>query len=155
MSQTSSFASTRFAESERHNIKLDHSDFAQEQNFDYLQETEDLNNFLLSKSWDNYFDKYTKNGPYAKRRCETSIANQIFKTVLASFQFRMDTVQIFHIITEFYDIDAKWYFERLVQQYRKRLQNDLEHRIGKFKKQSITKIGEDKIRFTFESIFGQ
>ena len=148
--QTTGFENNRMYEAERKASKLTSSDFASEQQFEYLQETEDLREFLLSKNWDNYF---TQKGPYAMRLCNISIANKIFQAVLDGFRFRMDTVQIFHLITEFYDIDAKWYFESLIQKYRKILQKDLEHRIGKLKTTDDVKIDDDKIRKTFASLF--
>jgi hypothetical protein len=150
--QTTGFLNNRMYESDRHSVKLSHNDFASDADnqFEYRQENDDLNDFLLSKDWDRFF---TQSGPYAQRKCETSIANNIFQSVLDKFQFRMDTVQIFHIITQFYDVDAKIYFEKLVQKYRKHLQKDLEHRIGRLQKTSNVKIGDDKIRMTFESLF--
>lgn len=149
MSQ-SSLESTRFYEAERKSIKLEHSDFAAEQEFDYLQETDDLNAFLLEKNWDRFFKKP---GPFAQRRCATSIANKIFDSCMSKFQFRMDTVQMYDIITRFYDIDSTWYYNVLVQSHREQLQKDLESRIGKLKNNKTTKIGEDKVRLTFAALF--
>lgn len=151
--QTSGFNSNNFYEAERSSIKLSHNDFAAEQEFDYIQENTDLNEYLLDKNWDSYF---IKPGPYARRTCETSIANKIFDKVFEEFKFRMDTVQMFHVITDFYDINAAWYFSKLVKTYRQRLKKDLTTRIGRLRNSTgPTVICEEKIRNTFTSLFNK
>ncbi|BBI90433.1 hypothetical protein HYO65_gp041 [Tenacibaculum phage PTm1] len=151
MGVSSGFETHRFYESDRTSGTLSHQNFAREQQFEYLSEIDDLNNFLLSKNWDDFF---TQSGPYAMRLCDTSIANKIFNVVFETFKYRMDTVQMFHIITDFYDIDSTWYFNKLVHNNRRKLQSDLEHRIGKLKgNKHANRISSDKIRLTFESLF--
>ena len=151
MSQTSGFESNRFYEAERTSVQLSQNDFAKDQNFDYLQEDSDLNEYLLDKNWDDFF---SKPGPYAKRTCETSIANKIFDSVFEVFKFRMDTVQMFHVITDFYDVEAPWYYNKLLRAHRVRLKNDLTKRIGNIEKpKDAFYVCEDKIRMSFEALF--
>jgi hypothetical protein len=141
----------KFHEAERHSTVLSHSDFAKEQEFDYLTETEALNDFLLSKNWDSYFVKQ-KSGYVI---CDVVILNNIFLECLKNFSSCMDSVQIFHIITDFYNIDAKQVFDKLLKLHRERLVSDLEYRIGKLRPASTKAIGKDRIQLAFSLIFNK
>lgn len=140
----------KFHEAERHSVVLSHEDFSFEQNFDYLQENEDLTDFLLSRNWDKYFTEQ-KSGTVI---CDTGIANKIFDGCYKVFHRQMDTVQIFHIITDFYTLDATYFFNKLVQSYRKKLAADLEKRVGKLKSLTTKQVGEDRLQLAFNLILG-
>lgn len=137
-------------EKERHNVKLTHSDFAFEEQFEYLQENDEFNQYLLNKAWDHYF-KSQKNGTVV---CDIAIVNKVFEQCLLQFNSKMDSVQVFHLITDFYNISSTQYFNKLVQSHRMRLINDLEIRLGGIKSTKIKKIN-NKIQFDFNTIFGQ
>lgn len=141
----------KFHEAERHSLVLTHSDFAHEETFEYLEESEEFNNFLLEKTWDKYF--ITQKNLIVV--CDTVIANKVFDECYRHFGKKMDTVQIFHLITDFYNIDARRYFNKLLQLYRKRLARDLEERMGKLKSTDIQKIGEDRVQIAFNLIFNK
>lgn len=138
----------KFHETERHDQVLSHADFAREEDFDYLQENEDLNDFLLSRKWDKYFTKQ-KSGITI---CDVVIINKVFEECLKNFSKRMDTVQIFAIVTDFYDIDARYFFEKLVSQHRQHLVKDLEERIGKMKTIKQTNMN-NRVQLAFSLIF--
>jgi hypothetical protein len=140
----------KFHEAERHNVVLSHEDFSFEQNFDYLQENESLVDFLLSKNWDKYFTEQ-KSGNVI---CDTGIANKIFDSTYQAFHHKMDTVQMFHIITDFYTLNPTYFFNKLVQTYRKKLARDLEIRIGKLKSITTKKVGNDRLQVAFNLILG-
>ena len=137
-----------FHETERHSQVLSHSDFAREEDHDFLQENEDLNNFLLGKNWDKYFVKQ-KSGITT---CDVVIINKIFEICMKNFLNRMDTVQIFAVVTDFYDVDGHYFFEKLVSKYRQLLVKDLEERIGKMKTVKKTNMN-NRIQLAFGIIF--
>lgn len=134
---------------ERLNVKVSHSDFSYEDNFDYIQETNELNDYLLSKNWDKYF-KTQKNGIVI---CDITIVNKIFDQCYAEFKSKMDSVQIFHIITDFYNISGAHMFNKLVQSHRMTLIQDLERRLGGTKRTIKPMKIDDKIQYDFHSIF--
>lgn len=138
----------KFYEAERHNVVLSHEDFSFDQNFDYLQESEDLTDFLLSKNWDKYFTEQKSRAVV----CDTGIANKIFDNCYQHFHKHMDTVQMFHLITKFYALDGTYFFNKLVQSYRKKLAADLEKRIGKLKSMTTKQVGEDRLQLAFKSV---
>lgn len=141
--------SSKFHEAERQNQVLSHSDFAREEDFDYLEETDELNDHLLSKNWDKYFVKQ-KSGITT---CDVTIVNKVFEECMKEFHRKMDSVQIFSIITSFYDIDPKYYFDKLVTKHRQKLVFDLEIRIGGPTK-SVTKTNmNNRVQLAFKLIF--
>lgn len=138
-----------FYESERQNSTLSHNDFAREENFEYLEESDELTDYLLSKQeWEKYFVKQ-KSGITT---CDVVIVNKVFEACYKNFGKKMDTVQIFFIVTGFYDIEGKYFFDKLVQLHRKRLVQDLEKRIGKMKGCNQT-AAKDRIQMAFSLIF--
>jgi len=139
----------RFYESERHNVTLSHNDFSHEETFQDMDHSEELVTYLLSKNWDSYFTTQ-KSGNVI---CDTAIVNKIFEDCLSKFTKTLDTVQLFHIITDFYNISGKQYFDKLVQAYRKKLVVDLEARMGKMKTEEPQKIGKDRVQMAFNLIF--
>jgi hypothetical protein len=139
-----------FYEAERHDTVLTHADFAREQEFDYISETEQLNEFLLSKNWDKYF-KSQKSGYVI---CDVVIINRIFAECLA-YQLNMDSVQIFHVITDFYSIDPKQFYDKLLKRHRERLVVDLENRIGKLRQAKGKQLSQDRVQLAFSMIFNK
>lgn len=137
-----------FHETERHNQVLSHSDFAKEEDFDYLQENDELNDFLLGKKWDKYFIKQ-KSGITT---CDVVIINKVFESCMKHFLHKMDTVQIFFIVTGFYDIDGHYFFEKLVAKHRQLLVKDLEERVGKQKTVKKTNMN-NRVQLAFSLIF--
>lgn len=140
--------SNKFYEAERQSQVLSHSDFAREEDFDYLEETDELNDFLLGKNWDKYFTKQ-KSGITT---CDVTIVNKVFESCMKHFGKKMDSVQIFSIITSFYDIDSKYYFDKLVAKHRALLVVDLEERIGKMKTVQKTNMN-NRVQLAFNLIF--
>ena len=140
-----------FHEAERHHVVLTHADFARDDNFEFLEESDDLNDFLLSKPWDKYF-VVLKNG---STTCDVVIINKVFEECYLYFGKKMDTVQLFHIITAFYALDATVVFNKLVQLHRKRLVHDLELRIGKIRTGHTKTIGDDRVQLAFNLIFNK
>ena len=140
-----------FESAERHNVVLTHSDFAKDYDFDYQQETEELNDFLLEKNWDKYFVRQ-KNGITI---CDVVIINKVFEECYKMFHSRMDTVEIFFVITNFYDIEGGLFFHKLVRLHRTRLVKDLEERIGKMRAKQGKIPSEDRIQSAFSLIFNK
>lgn len=140
----------KFHEAERHNVVLTHADFARDDDFEFLENSTELTDYLLSKdNWEKYFITQ-KSGNVI---CDTVIANKIFEECFEKYKKHLDTVQIFHLITDFYNINPTQYFEKLVQLHRKRLVRDLELRIGKMKSTDIKHIGIDRVQLAFKLIF--
>lgn len=139
----------KFHEAERHSTVLLHSDFAREQEFDYLTETDELNDFLLSKDWDKWFTKQ-KSGYTI---CDVEIINKIFQECLVKFCNDLDSVHIFHVVTDFYDIDPIQFFNKLLKLHRERLVTDLENRIGKLRSTNKKTVSSDRVQLAFSLIF--
>lgn len=125
MSRSSGFENNRFYESERNNTVLTHADFATDADFENLEESEDFVNFLLSKNYDQYFSIKRNN----QTVIDTGIANKLFYTCYGKFQSKLDAVQIFHIITDFYNVEPTYFFWLLVKRLRGLLITDLKLRI--------------------------
>lgn len=138
-----------FYESERKNIVVTHDDFCVEQQFEYLKESENLTDYLLERSdWEAQF----KNTRVGTMICHVQILNQIFDEIFKMFANKLDSVQVYHIITDFYNIDSTDTFHRLVHKHRERLKRDLIARIGEVNDKA-DQIDEFKIQNTFMKIF--
>lgn len=63
------------------------------------------------------------------------IANKIFGDLYGLFKDRLDTVEIFSVIIEYFGFNEKEYFQKLIKTYRMKLVEDLSKRtdLGDFK----------------------
>lgn len=144
---------SNFYDSEMSDFKLSHSDFSMEEDFDYVTETKEINTFLLSLNLDIKLDE--------NRKCivdnDIKVLNNIFEKVITKFYPKVDGVEVFHIITDFYSLDPTETFKKLISKYRKICFNDLESRLGKVRNvvtiNNIDKIEENN-KLTFKSVFG-
>lgn len=125
MGTSSGFKNTGFYEAERTNIQLSHNDLSIDDNFDERNNSEKLIEHLLAKDYDKYFKVQRQN----QVTVDTKIANAIFIDCYEFAKYEMDTVQIFDTITDFFKIDSKHYFDKLVQKFRLQLHKDLRNRI--------------------------
>ena len=141
----------KFHEADRINIQVTQADFSHEETFEYLEESEELVDYLLSKKWDKYF-KTLKSGIVI---CDTTIVNKIYGECSVHFGKKLDSVQLFHIITDFYNIEGSRFFNKLVQSYRNILVKDLERRIGVMNSLNVQKVGKDRLQLAFKLILNK
>lgn len=139
---------TSIYETERHSSKLSHQDFARENDFEDLDDSDVVMEFLETKDWDVYFTEQKS----MKIICEAPIINKVFAECLSKFNHKMDTVQIFHGITNFYNIEGHYYYNKLLKKYRDMLYVDLERRIGKVKDTRHKTFGGNKIQLGFNML---
>lgn len=124
MGVSSGFENNRFYEADRKSVTLSHSDFASEAGFENLEESEELVQYLLSKNYDQYFTVKRNN----QVSIDTGIANTMFYTCCKDFHGKLDSVQIFHTVTDFFKVDSTYFFWKLVKRIRVLLIHDLKLR---------------------------
>lgn len=140
-----------FYEAERKNIVISHADFSHEQEMDYVSETDELYDFLLSKKdWEAQLETSKKFSTISTR-----IANDIFAACDNLFDGGIDSVKLFDVITCFYNFDPTDYYNRLGHAYRNRLLRDLTERIGKINISDDTAVGDGKVQKTFMSLLSK
>lgn len=120
-----------FYEAERTNISLSHSDFSIEEDNDYKTEKKEVIDYLLSKSWDELLDSKILVQ-------ELKTINFIFEDLCKHFAKQLDSVEIFSLMTDFYDIDYSSTFNKLIVANRKKLIIDLEKTSGQTIMQNST-----------------
>lgn len=142
--------STNYYESDRIAGTLTQSDFAKEESFSNLDHDENLVDYLIEKDeWDKLFITQ-KSGRVV---CDASSANMIYRKVYNEFIDNMDSVQIFHQVTEFYNLEGKFFFDMLLKKHRDLLISDLEKRIGTIKIDSEKKFSANRVQKAFNIIF--
>lgn len=125
----------RFYDAERTNVTLNHSDFCVKEDNDYMSEKNEITEYLLFKNWDDIIKSKTIVH-------EIKAINHIFEEVHLKFQNKIDSIEIFSLITDFYNIDYSSTFSKLLAKNRKILILDLERNSGN--KIFVTKIDVDK-----------
>jgi hypothetical protein len=108
----------KFYESERKNIVVSHADFAIDDTIDYREEKIELNDFLSSKNWNEVLTAKTLFN-------ELKTINFIFEECLSAFSNKIDSVELFSLIVDFYDLDYNQTFRKLVLKNRLILVNSL------------------------------
>lgn len=141
---SSGFKSNAYYETERNLTQLSHSDFAKDADFETIDYSEDMTNYLLSKDYDKFFTVKRNN----QVTVDTAIANTIFYECFDRYRNVLDSVLIFHIITDFYNIDGKHLFEKLVKKSRMLLVRDLQRRID-MPDTSVRKIDKMNVQKSF------
>ena len=144
-----------FYEAERKNIVVSHEDFAVIQEMDEMSEIESIEEFLLSRlDWES---NLTNNRPSSSSstKVDTRLANEIFTECLAKCANRVDSVQLFDVITKFYNFNPQEYYVRLGHGYRTKLVNDLKIRIGKIKQTTDTMVDSSKMQKSFEDLLSR
>ena len=141
---SSGFKNTAYYEAERKYETLSHSEFAKDAEFEYLDNSDDMVGYLLSKDYDKYFS-IKRNG---QTTVDTSIANTIFHECYSKFKHSSDAVVVFHIITDFYAIDSKHLFEKLVKKFRMLLIRDLKERMN-IPDHKVSKLSSEYIQQSF------
>lgn len=122
----------KFLESDRIDVKLTHNDFNYEQNFDFIESSEELRDFLISKvDWEGGFDISMTDKGQIDINTKVTFLNESFNILYNKFKNKMDSVELFHIFTDFYDLNPTIVFNTLVYKFRVILKNDLCERIGK------------------------
>jgi hypothetical protein len=144
MGTSSGFKNTNYYEAERINVTVTHSDFAKDADFENLDKSDDLVDYLLSKDYDKFF-KIAKNGQVT---VDTVIINKLFDECYEHFNKSIDSVQVFHIITDFYRIEPSHMFEKLVKRPRMLLLRDLRNRTNITGLQS-SKLGKNAVQKSF------
>lgn len=109
----------KYYEAEKPEIKVSHQDFYTEDNNDYITEKGDLTSFLLSKNWEDVLVAKTLLN-------ELKTINFIFEECYKLFSGKMDSMEMFSLITDFYNLDYKTTYEKLLLKNRKILILDLE-----------------------------
>lgn len=118
-------------------------DFSINIDMDYIMEREKVNNFLLSKSYD--FSRNMK----VNIVNEVIILNEIFDTCFKKFLNIIDAVEIFDVVTRFYDIDSGITFSRLKRDNKTIIFKSLSNRIGEDR---FTKLFEKGVLDTFNIV---
>lgn len=113
----------RFHEAEKNLTKISHSDFSVDEDIDYLSEKKNLNNFLLSKNWDKLLETSTIH-------TELKNINFIFEETYKAFCRQIDAIELFAFIVDFYDLDYKKTFDKLLSKNRLILLETLESTFG-------------------------
>lgn len=144
-SASSGFKNNAYYESDRNLQQLTHADFAKDADFESIDYSEELTSYLLSKDYDKFFTVKRNNQVTA----DTSIINSIFYECFSLYKDKIDTVLIFHIITDFYDIDPKHMFEKLVRKIRMILIRDLKRRMD-IPSTGKTKLSKSSIQHSFD-----
>lgn len=126
MGVSSGFKNNAYYESERTNVVVSHNEFARDAEFENLEKFDDLVDYLLSKDYDKYFH-LCKNGQVT---VDTMIINKLFFECYEKYKTKVDSVQIFHIVTDFYRIEPSHMFQKLVKKLRVLLIKDLKERIN-------------------------
>lgn len=142
--------STNYYESDRVVGTLSQADFAADESFSNLDHNESLVRYLMAKvDWDKLF-MTQKSGRVV---CDASSANMIYRKVYNKFINRMDSVLIFHQITDFYNLEGKFFYDMLLKKHRECLVVDLKNRIGHFKLDNDKKFSENRVQKAFNIIF--
>lgn len=110
-------------ESERRTESISHEDFEYTADFDYLEVTKEIFDFLSSKNWCQYLN--TKKDDF-----NSDIVNKIYEECYNLFSDKVDDVQLFYVITEFYKVDERKFFCKLFKKYRVQLSKSLAERTG-------------------------
>lgn len=142
--------STNYYESDRTMGTLTHSDFAKDETFSNIDNNEKLIDYLIVKiDWDKLFITQ-KSGRVV---CDACTANMIYHRVFKKFEDTMDTVQMFHQITDFYNLGGEFFYNMLLKTHRERLIRDLELRIGKLDLIDDKKFSGNRVQKAFNVIF--
>lgn len=121
--------------------KLTELDFSVELDFDYIREIEEVNDFLLSKQYDLH-----KNSKVNLSN-EVVILNQIFDICFKKFSSKIDVVELFDVITKFYDLSEQICFSRLTRNNKTILLKGISNRIGDTK---FNKMFNDSLKISLE-----
>lgn len=142
--------SSNFYESETSDTQLSHLDFSIEEDIDYTTEIKEVYDYLLGQNWDLKVDE--SNNMIIGN--DINLINKIFELVFTKYHNRIDSVELFNIITSFYNLDGAECFKKLIAKYRKILYYDLENRMGSLK--NVKKIDKNKtdLKVTLKSVFG-
>lgn len=144
--------STNYYESDRTMGTLSQSDFAKEESFSNLDHNTDLVNYLMGKlEWEKLFITQ-KSGRVV---CDASSANMIYRKVYDRFMDRLDSVQIFHQITDFYNLDGKFFYDMLLKRHRDVLFSDLQLRVGSITLDNDKKFSGNRVQKAFNIIFNR
>lgn len=107
--------------------KLTHSDLSADADFEDVTDTTFLYDYLMSHE-----RRYMPHIVYLKSgqvRIKTETANSIFADIYLEFNHRIDSVEIFDVITDFFKLDSAMYYQKLLVKYRTILATDLAKRI--------------------------
>lgn len=144
------FSNNNFYESERHSTILSHDDFCKDADFEFLEQEDALIDFLLSRhDWDVRFVTNKSN----LTKVDNRVANMVFEQCFEKFKHSMDTVQIFSAIVDFYALEPKYYYDKLVATHRTILIRDLQQRLGKVQSETAQTFSNDKVQKTFSMLF--
>lgn len=122
---SSGFKNSAYYEADRDLTQLTHADFANDAEFEGIDYSEDMTDYLLSKDYDKFFTVKRNN----QVTVDTTIANTIFYECWNKYRTSIDSVLVFHILTDFYNIDGRHFFEKLVKKSRMLLIRDLQRRV--------------------------
>lgn len=113
----------KFYETERQKPTISHLDLSVNEDNDYLSEKLDVNSFLLSKNWENLIHNQTITK-------EVKHLNYVFEEVFKQYSNKIDAVELFSIVVDFYDLDFTSTFKKLTKKNRSKLLVDLEKNFG-------------------------
>lgn len=107
--------------------KITHHDLAAEADFDDITDTTFLYDYLMSheRRYVPYIT-YLKSGHV---RIQSDVANKIFADLYEEFNHKIDAVEIFNVITDYFKLDSAMYYEKLIAKYKTVLVTDLSKRV--------------------------
>lgn len=125
--RSSGFKHTAIYESERKNDELTHNDFSFQAGFEEINNEKEIYQHFQDniKKYDRLF--FNKRGN--RKDIEISNANKFFFNIYNKFKDTSDSVEIFHCITYFFEIDSNLFYKKLVSKMRLILIHDLKERI--------------------------